>query len=238
MFGLCTSNPAQNDALLMRPFAADPGGATLSLIVVYAGAYVALVFAALCLAAGVSFIAELIEEHSRLAKRIIRTGLVGLLVLHPLLLLDQPPLPVLLSTAAHLAYVQLLSRFPSCSLSSPTTILAALLGVSSNALWLKHFYFDTYASLHFSLGFLAVVAWLAPSILLLSLTSDGSPVLPTGNSLPPFAAAALAREAAAARARGESLPETTGRRKHSLGAGLRGILPWFSGVPEKSRRRE
>lgn len=225
----------------MRPFAADSGGGVLALVVVYAGAYVTLVFAALCLAAGFYYVAELIEEHSRLAKRVISTGLRVLLALHLLLLLEQPWQPVLLSAAAHGSYTRLLPRFPAVSLSSPATLLAALLFVCSSALWCHHFYYATYASLFFVLGFLCIVSWLAPVVLLLSLASDGAPglVLPTG-ALPPFAAAALAREAAAARARGDAPPAPgEGRRRRNLVVtGLRGVMAWVRGAQEEPGRRE
>lgn len=81
----------------------------------------------ICAAAnGVYFLAELIEEHTALTKRVLSTTIRLELVLHVLLLVvDRGPwLPLLVGAAAHASYLQLLPCFPFIPLPSPAGFLS------------------------------------------------------------------------------------------------------------------
>ena len=71
---------------------------------VYAGAYCFAVFLSLCLATGLYYIAELVEENSRLAKVVIKRAIFAVLTLHALLTLEglQPKKALAASFCAHL----------------------------------------------------------------------------------------------------------------------------------------
>lgn len=191
----------------MPPYAPSDGGGPVSLALVYVGAYLVLVLLAVCLATGLLYMAELAEEYSRLTRRIITYAIRAVLLLHGVLLVaDRQPLScVLAGAAAHVAYTRLLPRFPYIELASVDfgVALAALL--LSNVLWLRHFYFDTYASAEYVAGFMVITAWAVPFAFFVSVSS-GEGMLPLGMpppNVPHFAAAAMARDAAAvSRARG------------------------------------
>jgi hypothetical protein len=188
----------------------DAGG-LVSLVVVYLGGYLALVLLAVCLATGLYYIAELCEEYSRLTKRVLTHALRAVLALHAALLLfdRQPVACVLAGAAAHCCYARLLPRFPHFVLLSPEFGLAAAALLLTHALWLRHFYYDTYASAEYVAGFFVVLVWAVPFGFFISLAASDS-TLP--DRLPPFAAAAKSRDAAASRrAAGGALGGPEGR---------------------------
>jgi hypothetical protein len=197
----------------------DAGG-LLSLVLVYLGGYFALVLFAVCLATGLYYIAELVEEYSRTTKRVLKWALLTVLALHAALLVfdRQPASCVLAGAAAHVAYARLLPRFPHLALASPEFALAFIAFLASNALWLRHFYYDTYASAEYVAGFCSVCAWLVPFGFFISLAANDS-VLPTGTP-PPYAAAALARDAAASRARNSGMASGGGGGSGGGGMGV------------------
>jgi hypothetical protein len=80
-----------------------------------------LAFFLLSLAAGLYYLAELIEEYSVLAKKVIAFAVLCVVVMHVgLWLIDGlPVLLVLTAVLAHLCYGSLLSTFPLISLLSP-----------------------------------------------------------------------------------------------------------------------
>jgi hypothetical protein len=90
-------------------------------LIVWAGGYTALVFLAVCLATGLYYLAELVEEYTVLTKRLLGWAViaeVGIYVL--LLVVDRLPVMACVSgLVAHLVYGTLLRKFPFISLTSP-----------------------------------------------------------------------------------------------------------------------
>lgn len=74
--------------------------------------------------------AEFIEEHTTLTKRVLRYALLAIFALQVLLWLfeDYPFLNVLFSLVAHAAWGTLLKQFPFIELTNPRFIVA--LGMS------------------------------------------------------------------------------------------------------------
>lgn len=74
-------------------------------------------------ATGLYYLAELVEEYTKLAKRIITYSTQGILILHLLVLVvDRLPLKcVAAGVAAHLCYLGQLKRYPFMQLWSPVT---------------------------------------------------------------------------------------------------------------------
>ena len=117
-------------------------------VIVYSGGYIFLVFLSVCLgelsvtvltqgslvylfnwcslllaATGLYYLAELVEEYTKLAKKVITYTTQGVLVLHFLVLVvDRLPLRcVAAGVAAHLCYLGQLQRYPFMQLWSPAT---------------------------------------------------------------------------------------------------------------------
>ena len=151
-----------------------------TVVVTYLGGYLLLVLLALCVATGLFYLAEVVEEHAKLLRRVLNFATLLVLTLHALLLVTEShPLRCLASSAAaHLAYATLLPAFPALRLLSPRVLLSAFLLVASTFLWGQHFWQDTYAPLEHAVGFAAVMLWFVPFWLGLALAGDGA-ALPT-----------------------------------------------------------
>lgn len=76
----------------------------LATLVVYLGGYTFLVFLAVCLATGLYYLAELVEEYTMLTKKVIGYAVQVIVVIHVLLVVvDRLPLLAVGSgIAAHL----------------------------------------------------------------------------------------------------------------------------------------
>lgn len=153
-------------------------------VLVYAGGYLSVVFLSICLAAGLYYIAELIEEQTQLAKQIITWISEGTLLVHALLLFwDRlPALPVCTSAAAHIAYLQLLKSFPFFRLLSPEGLASMALLIAANVAWGRYFW-HTWHSLEYIFGFLLMTTWVNPVLLILSLAANEQ-TLPGGAGAP------------------------------------------------------
>ncbi|GAA5863442.1 hypothetical protein JCM1840_007530 [Sporobolomyces johnsonii] len=179
----------------------------------YVASAVGLVFVLLSLASGLLYIAEVIEEHSGLAKT-VGQRLVYAIILFFLVLYFVDGLPLQLIAAgilAHLVYLQNFSRnWPTISLTSPTFILSCLCVLVSHYLSFRHFsarqstaahhytHYNAYNHRNTKAGgwdnknkesfldvatYFAVCIWLVPFYLFLSLSANDN-VLPSAG-MPP-----------------------------------------------------
>ena len=195
-----------------------------------------LLLLAICLATGLYYMAELVEEYSRLTKRVITYALRAVLALHlALLLFDRQPVScVLVGAAAHGAYARLLPRFPFVQLGSVDFAVAVAGLVASHVLWLRHFWHDTYASAEYVAGFFVVCVWLVPFGFFISIAAGDTALPGLGGGAPPYAAAAMARDAAAnGRSSARAGEDEFGGRKRSrnlFGAALGSALQKVQGV--------
>ncbi len=159
---------------------------TAATLVVYAGAYIFLVFFAVCLATGLYYLAELVEEHTRLTRKIIRYIILSVIGIHALLLLvDRLPLIcIAIGIAAHALYYRLLKTFPYITLASTDFLASIGLLVSSHIVWIRFFMKDprcAYVTVEWLVGFMLIVVWLTPFVFFISLAANES-VLPGGVS--------------------------------------------------------
>ncbi|CAG9460052.1 unnamed protein product [Pedinophyceae sp. YPF-701] len=151
-------------------------------LVVYAGLYLLLLLTAVSLATGLYYIAELIEEYTRLTKRVITHAIQAVAVMHVLCWVwDRLPfLPIAVGLGCQALFHRNLKKFPFIELSSPDFAGAAGLVVVDQLLWYKHFAGKGY-SLEFLVCFNAVMVWLIPFAFFLSISSNES-FLPGGAS--------------------------------------------------------
>jgi hypothetical protein len=76
--------------------------AVLSNIVVYTGGYLFLVFIAVCLATGLYYLAEMVEEYTRMTKKALAWGIKLSIALHVALLAGAvTPLPGVTGLGLH-----------------------------------------------------------------------------------------------------------------------------------------
>lgn len=154
--------------------------AILSNIVVYTGGYLFLVFIAVCLATGLYYLAEMVEEYTRLTKKVLSWGIKISIALHvALLAVDRLPfLCIGVGIAAQLAYNTLLKRFPFTEVTSVEFLGSLAMLVANHFVWMRHFR-EAYHSMEYLLGFFLMVVWIVPFGFFISLAANES-VLPSG----------------------------------------------------------
>lgn len=131
------------------------------------------VFITLCLACGLYYIAEVVEEYSVWAKRVIRYAIFGVLAIHVLLLLfeDLPVLYLLIGLLSHGVYHTLLPSFPVIDFTDPRFIAGCAMAVINHFSW---FYFFMYNYYPFNeiLAFFIICVWLIPFGYFVSLSAS------------------------------------------------------------------
>ncbi|CAG7848869.1 SubName: Full=Related to SVP26-Sed5-Vesicle Protein of 26 kDa {ECO:0000313/EMBL:CCA72541.1} [Serendipita indica DSM 11827] len=107
----------------------------------YVAAVVAVVYVVLSLASGLLWIAELIEEHSRLAKTVGQRAIWVIVIIHLLLYFDGlPPTHIAFSIFCHFVYSRNITpRWPLISLTSPSFILSCIFVFVDHALFFNYF---------------------------------------------------------------------------------------------------
>ena len=150
----------------------------------YCGMLIMACFLTLCVAAGLYYLAEFVEEYSVLARRIITRSLQFVLVLHVLLLVESLPFwRLLFSAMSHLVYAMLLPGFPIIQLSDPTFLLGCALAIGNHFSWFAYFANTrTYGFMEIVSFFLFVV-WLIPFMFFISLSASDN-ILPNHVSSP------------------------------------------------------
>ena len=139
--------------------------------IVYVSGYLFVIFVAVCLACGLYYLAELVEEHTTLAKRLIYGCTYAVLVAHPFFyLVESLPLDaVVCGLATHGCYLWLLESFPYLRPLSPPFMVSAAGLVASHYFWISHFLAHYHATTHV-LCFLAFAVWLVPFGFFISLS--------------------------------------------------------------------
>ena len=143
--------------------------------VVYVSGYIFILFVAVCLACGLYYLAELVEEHTTLTKRLLYGCTYAILVAHPLFyLFEQLPLAAIVcGMAAHGCYLWLLQSFPYLQPLSPPFLTSTAALVASHYFWLSHFMSHYHATTHV-LCFLLFAVWLVPFGFFISLSANES----------------------------------------------------------------
>jgi len=133
--------------------------------------------ATLCLACGLYYLAELIEEHEKLTKKILKYILWFVLGVHLLIYFEGFPISyILFGLVSHGTYYLLLDKFPQIKLSSVLLWVSVVFFLINHSLWFSyftsqyHYFWDVF-------GFFSLCVWLVPFIFFVSLTVDD-------NSLP------------------------------------------------------
>ena len=165
------------------------------------GGYAGALMVALGVAAGIFYLCELIEEHTKRAVAVVKTAVAATVGAHALLVLTEglPLATAAPSVAAQLAYWRLLNgNFPFVNMASEPVLTATAACAASNVMWLKSFQrggFYEYETLDFAISLMLVVSWLVPLALLLTVSS-GDAMLPHGAPAPTAGVSKTRRRAA------------------------------------------
>ncbi|EMR08870.1 hypothetical protein PNEG_02655 [Pneumocystis murina B123] len=166
----------------------------------YFGFIAGFIFLTVCIACGLYYLSEFIEEYAEFSKRILKRLIYIVIFLHLILFIVDgfPFFSTLFSILLHIIYFINLRSFPCISVSSYQFITAIIFTVLNNLLWIWHFrsYFGlllTYSSVYvhkkdtkdYTLGqiasFFAICIWLIPFSLFVSLPA-GDNILPISSN--------------------------------------------------------
>jgi len=140
------------------------------------------VFATVCLATGLYYIAEFVEEHTVITRRVIKYS-IGLILFIYILLLIFESLPftaLLVGIAAHILFYSLLKDFPFIELTNMKFIASSALSVINHLLWFWHFT-KNYSPFNEIVSFFLICVWLIPFCFFVSLSANDN-ALPTINT--------------------------------------------------------
>eukprot|EP00736_Rhodelphis_marinus_P002552 Rmarinus@m.8400 len=165
----------------------DLGLPSFFTLLVYASGYLAFAFGVLCLACGLYYLAELIEEYTALTKKILTYTIYSLFGVHLLLWLWEgfPIQFVLVGIIAHAAYCSLLKTFPHFQWASVEFVSSVAMAIVNHMSW---FYFFTHDDSRYYTHRIATLSafffscvWLVPFMFFLSISANEQ-VLPTQGS--------------------------------------------------------
>jgi len=144
-------------------------------IIKFISFFVMCFFCLICFAQGLFYIADVVEEHGQIAKKVLKGILYGEIVLHFLLFFDRdtPLLQVFIGLVAHLIYLALLPQFPFVNVQSPLAIASGIASIVNHFSWFFHVllsdtYFYTYAEIG---AIFSICVWLCPLAFVVSLSS-------------------------------------------------------------------
>ncbi|KAK9476894.1 transmembrane adaptor Erv26 [Lipomyces japonicus] len=166
----------------------------------YLGIIVGFVFLTLAIAAGLYYLSELVEEHSRFTKQLLEKLIYGIIIVHLLLfLIDKFPFWLtVFGIVTQVVYLQNLKQFPFIQLTSPIFISSCVLVLLNHYFWFQFFSRPSIPppSLRYSSSlyepqsslpsfaevssFFGICVWLVPFALFVSL-SAGDNVLPSSS---------------------------------------------------------
>mmetsp|Transcript_29202 Transcript_29202/g.82395 ORF Transcript_29202/g.82395 Transcript_29202/m.82395 type:complete len:231 (+) Transcript_29202:454-1146(+) len=137
------------------------------------------------LATGLFYLAELVEEHTKTTKKILRHTIHASVVVQLLLLVvdRMPAICIAAGILAQLSYYQLLKGFPFIPLTDIRFMFSSVMLVINHCCWMRHFLSTTH-SMEWICSFFFLAVWMVPFGFMMSLVSLDS-VLPGGaNPIP------------------------------------------------------
>ncbi|XP_025192138.1 protein TEX261 [Melanaphis sacchari] len=131
--------------------------------------------------AGVYYLAEFVEEHTALTKKVIKWTIHVVIICHiGLYLFDNIPLTLIaLGLLSHIVYYFLLIDFPNFNLTSLSFISSIILLIGNHILAFK-FFRQRYSTLSEVFSYFTVCLWMVPFMFILSLSANDN-TLPITN---------------------------------------------------------
>ncbi|XP_015598854.1 protein TEX261 [Cephus cinctus] len=147
---------------------------------------VQLCFGTISIAAGLYYMAELVEEYTAISKRVIKSFILGTFFIHLgfLLFENLPTTMVICGVAAQVAHLFILQTFPYVYITSPAFIVAIIMLVINHYLAFTYFA-SVYYNFSEVMAYFTLCLWLVPFALFVSLSANEN-VLPTVSETTPL----------------------------------------------------
>jgi len=143
-------------------------------------------FVTLAIAAGLYYLAELVEEYTVMTAKLIRWMIVLVITTYICLFLFEnvPTSLILCGLIAQVAHLALLANFPFFSVSSPSFIMAIVM-VFVNHYFAFSYFGENYYPFSEVMAYFTICMWLVPFAFFVSLSANEN-VLPTLNERRPL----------------------------------------------------
>jgi len=143
-------------------------------------------FVTLAIAAGLYYLAELVEEYTVMTAKVIRWMIISVIAVYVGLFMFEnlPTSLVAGGLVAQVGHLALLSSFPFFSVSSPSFILSVVMVVLNHYLAFS-FFGENYYPFSEVMAYFTVCMWLVPFSFFVSLSANEN-VLPTLNERRPL----------------------------------------------------
>lgn len=149
------------------------------ILISWLGVVLQLAFVTLALAAGLYYLAELVEEYTVLASRVIRWTIFSVLSVYIGLFLfeDLPTLLIACGLISQLAHLLMLRTFPFFIATSPPFIVGVVMIFVNHYLAFQHFtrYYYGFSEV---MAYFTICLWLVPFGFFVSLSANEN-ILPT-----------------------------------------------------------
>lgn len=132
------------------------------------------------------YVAELVEEYLKTAKRLLEYVVKATVVANLALLIDGMPIYcVACGVVSQVLYYRALQskRFPYLDMLSPEILTAFLGCMATSGLWVRYFWHSRYSN-EYVASFMLTTTWLVPFVLSLCL-AGGENALPGAGGIPP-----------------------------------------------------
>ncbi|XP_026817737.1 protein TEX261 [Rhopalosiphum maidis] len=151
------------------------------ILVIAIAAILQIALISVFIGAGVYYLAEFVEEHTALTKKVIKWTIHVVIICHiGLYLFDNIPLTLIaLGLLSHIVYYCLLIDFPNFNLTSLSFILSIILLIGNHVLTFK-FFRQRYTTLSEVFSYFTVCLWMVPFMFILSLSANDN-TLPITN---------------------------------------------------------
>jgi len=143
-------------------------------------------FVTLAIAAGLYYLAEMVEEYTMMTAKVIRWMILSVIATYICLFIfeDIPTKLIVCGLLAQVAHLALLSSFPLFSVSSPAFVMAVVMVLINHYFAFSHFG-ENYYPFSEVMAYFTICMWLVPFAFFVSLSANEN-VLPTLNENRPL----------------------------------------------------
>ena len=131
---------------------------------------------------GLYYLAEMVEEYTRFAKKFLQNAIKITIGIHALLFfVDGLPFTAcLVGGASQIAYSRLLKRYPFIEVQTVEFAASVAMLILTHVYWMRYFREERYST-EYAMGFFLCTTWLVPFGFFISLAANES-VLPGSTS--------------------------------------------------------
>jgi len=152
----------------------------ITTLILWISYFMVTLFSVLCLATGLYYLAEVVEEYAVISRKLIKYSIFAVVGIHLLMFFFEvfPWMYISVGLGSHATFYLLLKEFPFIELSNPKFILSVFCVIVDHSLWFYHFT-QNYMEFNEIASFFLVCVWLVPFGFFISMSANDN-TLPYG----------------------------------------------------------